>query len=149
YAPGSGTAKRSAPSNTRSSSPAGTCSQPASSTARPAATTSSTATSKKPSTASSNNSKRSATTSHSNRSPLNQHRFSHQPPSKNDRSSSLADELGSRYMAELEHVGGDQVSLELRVPWAYLGFADPSSLRLLQPRRDGSMSTVRATRVGI
>lgn len=52
-------------------------------------------------------------------------------------------------MAELEHVGGDQVSLELRVPWAYLGFADPSSLRLLQPRRDGSMSTVRATRVGI
>src|SRR5262249_40751559 len=82
YAPGSGTAKRSAPSNTRSSSPAGTCSQPASSTARPAATTSSTATPKKPSAASSNNSKRSATTSHSNRSPLNQHRFSQQVPAK-------------------------------------------------------------------
>src|SRR5262249_23938812 len=83
YAPGSGTAKRSAPSNTRSSQPAGTCSQPASPTARPAAPTHSTATSKKPSAASSNNSKRSATTSHSNRSPLNQHRFSHQVPQTN------------------------------------------------------------------
>jgi hypothetical protein len=42
--------------------------------------------------------------------------------------------------------------VELRLPWAMLGFADPSSRRLTVPRRDGSVGTqplAPAARVGI
>ncbi len=36
--------------------------------------------------------------------------------------------------------GGDGV-LELRLPWALLGFSDPSSRKLIRPRPDGSLGT--------
>ncbi len=35
---------------------------------------------------------------------------------------------------------GDNV-VELRIPWAFLGFSDPSSRTLLVPRRDGTVGT--------
>ncbi|WP_210494916.1 hypothetical protein [Patulibacter sp. SYSU D01012] len=39
--------------------------------------------------------------------------------------------------------------LELRIPWAMLGYADPSSHRILEGRRNGTMAAVRTGRVGI
>jgi hypothetical protein len=39
--------------------------------------------------------------------------------------------------------------LELRVPWALLGYADPSSNQLVVQAADGSVSTRTAGRVGI
>jgi hypothetical protein len=45
-------------------------------------------------------------------------------------------------------MGGGHV-LELRVPWALIGYADPSSHRSLRGKPDGTMAAVRTGRVGI
>jgi hypothetical protein len=39
--------------------------------------------------------------------------------------------------------------LELRLPWALLGYADPSSHRALRGKPGGGMEAVRTGRVGI
>jgi hypothetical protein len=39
--------------------------------------------------------------------------------------------------------------VEIRLPWALLGFADPSSLKLYEEQPDGATKTVDARRVGI
>jgi hypothetical protein len=46
-------------------------------------------------------------------------------------------------------VMGEGAVLELRVPWALLGYGDPSSHSSLLGTRDGAMTTVRTGRVGI
>lgn len=48
-------------------------------------------------------------------------------------------------------VDGSGKVLELRIPFSFLGFSDPSSLQVLVPNRDGSMSTqtVHGNRMGI
>jgi hypothetical protein len=46
-------------------------------------------------------------------------------------------------------IDADGAVVEVRIPWALLTFADPSSRRLLTPRPDGTMDTEIAERVGI
>ena len=44
--------------------------------------------------------------------------------------------------------GGGKV-VELRIPWAMLTFADPSSHRVWVPKADGSVDTLEVGRLGI
>ena len=39
--------------------------------------------------------------------------------------------------------------IEIRLPWALLGFADPSSLALYEQKPNGEVQTIKAGRVGI
>jgi hypothetical protein len=46
-------------------------------------------------------------------------------------------------------VAGGDGFVELRIPWALLGFSDPSSHRVYVPKADGSVGTLTVGRVGI
>jgi hypothetical protein len=46
-------------------------------------------------------------------------------------------------------VAADGKVVEMRLPWALLGFADPSSLKLYEARPDGSIGTIDARRIGV
>jgi hypothetical protein len=46
-------------------------------------------------------------------------------------------------------VAADSDVIEIRLPWALLGFADPSSLTLYDEQSDGSTKTLEAGRVGV
>ncbi|MDX6554037.1 MAG: hypothetical protein QOD86_232 [Miltoncostaeaceae bacterium] len=46
-------------------------------------------------------------------------------------------------------IDADGEAVEVRIPWALLTFADPSSRRVLVPRADGTMDTEAIDRIGI
>jgi hypothetical protein len=46
-------------------------------------------------------------------------------------------------------VAGDGKVVEIRIPWALLGFSDPSSLELFAAQPDGTVRTLDAARIGI
>ncbi len=46
-------------------------------------------------------------------------------------------------------VDGHGTTIEVRIPWLLLGYADPSSHLVLMPHPDGSLTTIKTGRVGI
>jgi hypothetical protein len=58
-----------------------------------------------------------------------------------------ADPADPRYDSRVTWAAGDCV--EIRLPYALIGFADPSSLRALVVRRDGTVTTAAVGRVGL
>ena len=58
-----------------------------------------------------------------------------------------ADPTDARYDSRVTWAAGDCV--EIRLPYALIGFADPSSLRALVVRRDGTVTTAAVGRVGL
>lgn len=61
--------------------------------------------------------------------------------------SGTADPSSSAYDCRVTWAAGEVV--EIRLPYAFAGFADPSSLRALVVRRDGTLTTAATPRVGL